>query len=239
MDRIKYSVMTRLAPYPSLAVPLARLRGEGELVDSRTDLLVESYPRCASSFAIAAFRLAQEPRSLRVAHHTHASGHVIAGIRLGIPTLVLIREPEGAVVSCRIRHPARTYADLLRGFCAFYEPLVPHRGDLVVGTFAEVVGGELAAITRRLNSRFGTVFAEFEPTEENVERCLREIDEDWRARRGDGDRLERVIPRPSSVREGSKTELQERYAAESPPKLRRRAEQLYSWFTRAEDVGPS
>src|SRR4029453_3490086 len=155
-------------------------------------------------------------------------------IRLGIPTLVLIREPEGAVVSCRIRHPARTYADLLRGFCAFYEPLVPHRGALVVGTFDEGGGGELAAIPRRLNSRFGTVFAEFEPTEENVERCLREIDEDWRARRGDGDRLERVIPRPSPV-----GELRGRYAAGSPPKLRRRAEQLYSWFTRAEDVGPS
>jgi hypothetical protein len=239
VDRIKYSVMTRLAPYPSLAVPLARLRGEGELVDSRTDLVVESYPRCASSFAIAAFRVAQEPRSLRVAHHTHASGHVIAGIRLGIPTLILIREPEGAVVSSRIRHPARTYADLLRGFCAFYEPLVPHRCDLVVGTFDEVVGGELAAITRRLNTRFGTAFAEFEPTEENVERCLQEIDEDWRTRRGDGDGLERVIPRPSPVREGLKAELRERYAAEAPSKLRRRAERLYSLFTRAEDVGAS
>jgi len=239
VDRIKYSVMTRLAPYPSLAVPLARLRGEGELVDSRTDLLVESYPRCASSFAIAAFRLAQEPRSLRVAHHTHASGHVIAGIRLRIPTLVLIREPKGAVVSSRIRHPARTYTDLLRGFCAFYEPLVPHRGDLVIGTFDEVVGGELGAITRRLNERFGTAFAEFEPTEDNVARCLREIDEDWRARRGDGDRLERVIPRPSSVREGLKAELQEHYATEAPPKLRRRAELLYAWFTRTEEEGPT
>ena len=227
--------MTRLAPYPSLAVPLARLRGEGELVDSRTDLVVESYPRCASSFAIAAFRLAQEPRSLRVAHHTHASGHVIAGIRLGIPTLVLIREPEGAVVSSRFRHPARTYADLLRGFCAFYEPLVPHRGDLVVGTFDEVVGGELGAITRRLNDRFGTTYAEFEPTEENIARCMREIDEDWRTRRGDGDRLERVVPRPSPMREGLKAELQGRYAAEAPPNLRHRAERLFSWFTRTED----
>lgn len=216
-------------------MPLARLRGEGELVDSRTDLVVESYPRCASSFAIAAFRLAQEPRSLRVAHHTHASGHVIAGIRLGIPTLVLIREPQGAVVSSRIRHPARTYADLLRGFCAFYEPLVPHRGDLVVGTFDEVVGGELGAITRRLNARFGTTFAEFEPTEENVARCMREIDEDWRTRRGDGDRLERVVPRPSPMREGLKAELQGRYAAEAPPNLRHRAERLFSWFTRTED----
>jgi hypothetical protein len=237
VDRIKYSVMTRLAPYPSLAVPLARLRGEGELVDSRTDLVVESYPRCASSFAIAAFRLAQEPRSLRVAHHTHASGHVIAGIRLGIPALVLIREPEGAVVSSRIRHPARTYADLLRGFCAFYEPLVPHRGDLVVGTFDEVIGGELGAITRRLNARFGTTYAEFEPTQENVARVMREIDQDWRARRGDGERLERVIPRPSPVREGLKSKMQERYAVEAPQKLRQRAEELYSWFTRRGDAG--
>jgi len=237
VDRIKYSVMTRLAPYPSLAVPLARLRGEGELVDSRTDLVVESYPRSASSFAIAAFRLAQEPRSLRVAHHTHASGHVIAGIRLGIPALVLIREPEGAVVSSRIRHPARTYTDLLRGFCAFYEPLVPHRGDLVVGTFDEVIGGELGAITRRLNARFGTTYAEFEPTQENVARVMREIDQDWQARRGEGERLERVIPRPSPVREGLKSKMQERYAVEAPQKLRQRAEELYSWFTRSEDTG--
>lgn len=198
---------------------------------------MESYPRCASSFAIAGFRLAQEPRSLRLAHHTHASGHVIAGIRLGIPALVLIREPEGAVVSSRIRHPARRYADLLRGFCAFYEPLVPHRGDLVIGTFDEVISGELGAITRRLNARFGTTYAEFEPTEENVARVMREIDQDWRARRGDGERLERVIPRPSPVREDLKREMQERYAVEAPQKLRQRAEELYSWFTRSEDAG--
>lgn len=238
VDRIRYSVMTRLAPYPSLAVPLARLRREGELVDAQTDLLVESYPRCASSFAIAAFRLAQEPRSVRIAHHTHASGHVIAGIRLGVPALVLIREPEGAVVSSRIRHPARTYADLLRGFCAFYEPLAPHRSDLVVGTFAEVVGGRIGVITGRLNARFGTDFAEFEPTEENVARCMREIDEDWRDRRGGGERLERIVPRPSPAREGLKTEMAERYEREAPPKLRRRAERLYAWFTRDADGRP-
>jgi len=41
VDRIRYSVMTRLAPYPSIAVPMARLRRDGELVDSRTDMLGE------------------------------------------------------------------------------------------------------------------------------------------------------------------------------------------------------
>jgi hypothetical protein len=43
-----------------------------------------------------------------------------------------------------------------------------------------------------------------------------------------------VIPRPSSVREGLKAELRDRYAAEAPPKLRRRAEMLFGWFTRTQ-----
>jgi hypothetical protein len=109
--------------------------------------------------------------------------------------------------------------------------LVTHRGDLVVGTFAEVVGGELGTNTRPLNARFGTDFAEFEPTESNVACCLREIDEDRRERRGDGERLERTVPRPSPVREELKAGMTARYDAEAPPKLRRRADRLYAWFT--------
>jgi len=41
VDRIRYSVMTRLAPYPSILVPPARMRREGEAIDSLTDLLVD------------------------------------------------------------------------------------------------------------------------------------------------------------------------------------------------------
>jgi hypothetical protein len=157
------------------------------------------------SLAIAASRLAQEPRSLRIAHHTRVRSRDRGDPAGGVPALVLIREPEGAVVT--------------------------HRGDLVVGTFSEVVGGELGTNTRLLNTRFGTDFAEFEPTESNVARCLREIDEDRRERRGDGERLERIVPRPSPVREELKAEMTARYDAEAPPKLRRRAERLYAWFT--------
>jgi len=225
--------MTRLARRPAFAVPLARLRGEGELVAEDTDLLIESFPRSASSFALAAFNLAQEPAKLKVAHHTHAPGHVIAAIRLGVPALVLVRDPEGAVVSSMIRHPGRTCGGVLNGYVDFHEPLLPFRGDLVVGTFAEVVGGEVGRITRRVNERFGTAFAEFEPTEENVARCMREIDEDWRARRGGGEHLERVVPRPSAMREGMKDEIRERYGREVPPDLRERAERLYETFAPA------
>jgi hypothetical protein len=220
--------MTTLARYPATAMPLARLRREGELVDADTDLLIESYPRCASSFAVAAFNLAQRPTAHRVAHQTHAAGHVIEAVRLAVPTLVLIREPEDVVVSNMIRHARRTAPDLLRGYLRFYEPLLPHRDRFVVGTFAEVTGGWMDLVIRRVNRRFGTAFVEFEATEENVATCLREIDEHWRARRGGGERLERIVPRPSEYREGLKAELRRRYRRTAPADLRARAERVFS-----------
>jgi hypothetical protein len=220
--------MTTLARYPTTAMPLARLRGEGELVDDDTDLVIESYPRCASSFALAAFNLAQRPAVYRVAHQAHAAGHVIDAARRGVPTLVLIREPEDVVVSNMIRHPKRTVPDLLRGYLRFYQPLLPCRDRFVVGTFCEVTGGRMDVVTRRINQRFGTTFVEFEATEENVATCLREIDEHWRERRGDGDQLERIVPRPSSLREGMKADLHRRYRETAPPHLKGRAEHVFA-----------
>jgi hypothetical protein len=228
VERARYHVMTSVARYPRVAMPLARLRGEGELVDGGTDLLIESFPRCASSFAVAAFHLAQRPRTFRVAHQTHAAGHVIEAVRLGVPALVLIRAPGDVVVSNMIRHPKRTVPDLLRGYLRFHEPLLPRRRGFVVGTFGEVVGGHMDLVIRRINERFGTSFVEFEATEENVATCLRDIDEHWRVRRGEGERLERIVPRPSELREGMKAELHARYAETAPPQLAARAERVFA-----------
>lgn len=235
--RAVYSAETRLAKYPSLALPLARLRGEGELVDDTTDLLIESFPRCASSFAVAAFHVAQEPRTVRVAHHVHAPGHVIAAIRAGVPALVLTREPEDVVVSNLIRHPERTVTDVLHGYLRFYEPLLAFRDGFVVATFKEVVG-DFGSIVGRINGRFGTEFAEFEATEANVQRCLREIDEHWRSRRGGSEeRLERIVPRPSRLREDMKEELGDRYRSDAPPRLRARADALFRELTSGSAEG--
>lgn len=234
MERLRYFVLTNLARIPAVALPLARVRGEGVVVDASTELVVESFPRCASSFALAALNLAQEPRRLRVAHHTHTPANALRGIRLRIPALVLIRAPEDVSISNMIRHPQRTANDVLRGFLRFYEPLLRHRRDLVVGTFEEVVGGDMGLITKRLNVRFATTFEEFEATEDNVARCLREIDEDWRGRRGGGERLERIVPRPSEVRDRLKAEQRERFRSEASPELLRRAERVYSALVRSE-----
>jgi hypothetical protein len=233
LERPLYFLKTNVARSPRLALPLAWLQGKRELVDEETDILIESFPRCASSFAIAAFRLAQEPREPRVACQTHAPGHVIAAIRLNVPALVLIREPIDAVVSNLFRHPERGVDGLLRGYLRFYEPLLPHRTGFVVATFEEVIEGGFGSVIRHVNTRFGTSFAEFEATRENVERCLRWIDDEWRTHRSqDEDVLERTIPRPSELRETMKEDLRGHFRAAAPSRLRNRAENVYEQLAR-------
>lgn len=238
VERLRYLVMTSLARFPVVALPLTRLRGEGVVVDERTDLVVESFPRCASSFALATINLAQAPRVLNVAHHTHAPANVLRAIDLAVPALVLIRSPEDVVVSNMIRHPRRTPNDVLHGFLRFYEPLQPRRSGFVVGTYDEVTGGQMSSVIRRVNRRFGTDLVEFEPTPDNVERIMREIDDDWRRRRGGGERLERIVPRPSDLRDRMKADLRERFRSEASVTLRDRAEQVYASLARAEAGTP-
>jgi hypothetical protein len=228
VERATYFLKTNAARSPWLALRLARLRGEGELVDAGTDILIESFPRSASSFAVAAFRIAQEPRSVRVAYQVHAPGHVIAAARMGVPALVLVRRPMDAVVSNLIRHPQRGVSGLLHGYLRFYEPLLPQREGFVVGAFRDVIDGAFGSVIRRVNERFGTRFGEFEATTSNVERCVREIEGEWRRRRGDDEgRLELIIPRPSGRRDELKEDLCRLYRSTVSEELQARADGLY------------
>ena len=85
-------------------------------------------------------------------------------------------------------------------------------------------------MTRRVNKRFGTSFAEFEHSEENVRVCLEQIDEGYRARM-EGEELERSAARPSELREELKARLREDYRAPALARSRARAEGAYRALT--------
>lgn len=222
---VSYQLKTLVARYPTLALPIQRLRGRGEVLADDTEIVIESFPRCASSFAVAAFRLAQEPHASRIAHHTHTPAQVLAATRRRVPTLVLIRSPEDAVLSHVIHTPALTPAVSLRGYVRFHEPLLSHRSGFVVGTFEEVVG-DFGAVIERVNHRFGTAFRPFEHRPEHLARLDREIAEDYRSRARSQEDLDRIVPLPSERRREMKDRLRAEYRAASGG-LRRRAEAAY------------
>ncbi|GIV00275.1 MAG: hypothetical protein KatS3mg014_1890 [Actinomycetota bacterium] len=222
---LAYELKTLVARHPRLALPIQRLRRRGEVLGPDTEIVIESFPRCASSFAVAAFRLAQEPRASRIAHHTHAPAQVIAAVRRGVPALVLIREPEEAVLSHVIYTPGLSPAASLRGYVRFHEPLLPYREGFVVGLFEEVVS-DFGAVIRRVNARFGTDFRPFEHRPEHLARIDREIEEDYRSRARSEAELERTVPLPTEARRRLKERLRAAYRA-APERLRRRAETAY------------
>lgn len=220
-----YELKTQVARVPSLALPLSRFRRRGVPLTDDTDIVIESFPRCASSFAVAAFRLAQEPRAMTIANHTHMPAQVIAAARRGVPAIVLIREPEEAVLSHVTHTPSVSVAASLRGFVRFYEPLLPARERFVVGTFQEVVS-DFGTVIARANDRFGTDYGLFEHTPENLERLTREIETDYRSRAHTEDQFARTLPLPSDARDAMKERLRDEYRA-TTQQLRQRAETAY------------
>lgn len=221
-----YDVKTVVARHPAVALPIQRRRGHGEVIDETTQVVIEAFPRCASSFAVAAFRLAQEPRSTSIAHHTHMPAQVLEGVRRGIPTLVLIRPATDAIVSHLIRNPELGARAAMRGYLRFYEPLARRRGGFVTATFEEVTTSFGSAI-ERLNARFGSSFSPFEHTRANVERIEGEIERDYRTRERPGERFEAMVPRPSASRDAVKRDVRERVRREVPPSQVARAHAVY------------
>ncbi len=227
LARATWEGKTILAEHPSIAVPLARWRGHGEIVNADTEIVIEAFARSAQSFVVAAFRLAQEPHAVRIAHHTHSPSTLIDGIRREIPALVIVREPEDAILSYLIRTPAISMRGALRGYVRFHRPLLAYRDRLVVATFHQVTTDLAAAITR-VNERFGSSFRTFDPTEANVARIFGEIEEDERGRAPTSDERERTIPRPSAAREELKARMLTAYRAGDPRTLRSEAARLYA-----------
>ena len=235
----------RLGCIPAVYLPLARLEhrmrtrvGEPDLypppVGRRTDAVIEGFPRSANSFAVTAFRLAQDA-PLQIAHHRHAAAQVIAGVRLGIPTLVLIRPPEEAVLSLAVVRPAASLEQALRSYASFYSACRPYAHGFVTAPFAEVTR-DFGAVIEALNRRCGSAFTPFEHTPENVAECFRLIAH-HHARRS---RLSGVPPDPAHPSE-RRGELKDRLrdALDSPGLRgpRERAQALYDEYLSREGAG--
>ncbi|HEY2802721.1 MAG TPA: hypothetical protein VGJ67_02235 [Actinomycetota bacterium] len=220
---------TLVAEHPSVAIPLARLRGHGEIVDQNADIVVEAFVRSALSYAVAGFRLAQEPAVVHVAHHTHSPSALIDGLRHGVPSLLIVRAPEDAVLSYVVKTTDVSLRAALQGYIRFHRPLLPYGGDLAVATFEEVTS-DLGAVIRRVNSRFGTSFVAYARSSGNEARIRAEIEADWKTRGRDDEERERGIPRPSAAREELKATRASLLHAPRLHPLLDRAEQIHRTF---------
>jgi hypothetical protein len=215
-------------PYSSVAGP-----PHGHRVRPNTEIVIEGFERSGNTFAVLAFSSSQL-RPVEIAHHLHAAAQVIQAARRGIPALVLIRQPEEAISSFLLFHPALSASQAMRTYLRFYAPLVPYRDRFVLARFDTVIR-DFGSVIRCVNGKFGTEFAEFEHTEANVRECFKLMEDDERAKLGDS-WVEETVARPSSWREQAKDGVRSRFHDAALSELRSRVYSVYAACDSSADV---
>jgi hypothetical protein len=220
--RLRYLVNA----YPALYLPLARVRHRDVPdwnVGRDCELVIEAFGRSGNTFAVLAFEAAQ-PRPVRSAHHSHAAAHVITAARRRIPTLVIVRRPADAALSHMVLRdiPPRPP---LEAWIRFHRRILPYREHLLVSRFEEVTA-DFGAVIRRLNDRFGTSFAVWQHTPENVAAVFTQIEGINRGRPGAGE--SRMLALPTAERRARKEARRAELEAPDLLPLRRRADGLYA-----------
>ena len=154
-----------LALIPMRQYPKARKRTR---VTSQTAVCIEGAPGSGNSYFVNAFGLANP--DLRLAHHHHVASQVTRAVRLGIPTIVLLRNPHDSVTSRASRDPNWIGA-LFRQWLRIYRAVDACGSAVVIGRF-ETVMANPADFVRHVNRRLGTAFSDELPDPEVVFRAL-------------------------------------------------------------------
>lgn len=194
---LRFAFRSILLSHHGVYLAYSRLKHPSKTVSNQTEVVIEAPLRCGNTFAVAAFRMAQG-RPVRIAHHRHAAAQVVAGCAMGLPVLVLTREPEDAAVSQVIFQQGRmSLGRALRDYVRFYEDVLPLRERFLLADFSEVTS-DFGRVMLQLNQKFGTSFRLFDHTDENVEKCFARIEEGHARRYGRV--LEHAVARPSPGR---------------------------------------
>lgn len=219
------SELIELSPDLYRAAMLTRYRTswfKTRIISPAHDVSIESYPRSASSFAVRAFK-AENPTA-SVATHTHSPAQVVLAARWGVPSMVLIRDPAGAIISNLAllsqasgesfseEERDQLVASNTKRYARFHERINPYRDSFVLVSFSEATTNLGAAIDR-LNHKFGTEFTRFELNSDSVKRV----------HAGAG-----FHQAPSGERDCIKEAWKESYFDERNAELRKRCDRIWS-----------
>lgn len=225
LRQYRYDLRYLSMQYPPLYLLLTRFGDQnGVLVDSETEITIEGFPRSANTFAVNAFRLAQQ-RPIKIAHHKHSTTQFLFSKRLQIPALLVIRSPEDAVISFLIREPCISLKKALQYWIFMYQRLWQYRSDFVIADFEEITI-DFSQVIKRINLQFHTKFALFDHNDENVEKCFSSM-ENYSKNRNYNTINETLIPRPSLKRQDFKKKLKENLRSSKLYDLRQSANDIY------------
>ena len=206
--KLKYDFGSIIGQYPSLYKSWCQLFRPDALkrfVSAQTDIVIEGFPRSGNTFAVAAFIISQT-KVPNIARHTHKVMQIKKAAELNIPTIVLIRQPEDAVISLTIRHPYISLKQGLKTYVKFYSGVRPYKAKYILAKFEDVTS-DYGQIIQQVNQKFQTNFQLFNHNTEQKELAFQFVEQMHREHTGDTNIDENAVARPSNVRNNLKKEL--------------------------------
>jgi glycosyltransferase involved in cell wall biosynthesis len=195
-----------LSPTLYCAVARAKRGRNRNIVDLSCDLVVESFPRSGTTFLVAALGLVAP--EVTVASHLHHPAHVRLGLRLGVPVVVLVRDPVAACTSLAIFRPGSHPAELLSQWIAFYTDVARVPGvtfvdfDALVADPTATVDAVLSLVSEGDRGAFAV----------DASSVMADVDRLTIARRGEVDPMR--VSHPTPEREQVKAAVRDRVLEE-------------------------
>lgn len=228
-DRVRHHVRRPLArtPYVWDLTMYVRPGKRATLARSDTAIVLEGFLRSGNTFSVAAFGVANGTE-LHVARHLHGGPHILRAVRMGLPTVVLIRRPREAVLSYLVRRGTLTPHDAVIEYLDFYRTCWRARDGFVVGLFDQVVS-DFGTLIDTVNARFDTSFSRYDQTPDNEAAAFAVVEEMNRLECR-GEIVETHVGRPSEERNAQKAELRALLDAPRTAAKLREADELYERY---------
>ena len=120
------------------------------IVNKKTNLVIEGFPRSANTFCYAAFKTI-EPK-LSISSHIHLPVNVNLAFKKKVPCIVLIREPLDCIISFIIREKVDIkYA--MEYYLFFHKNLKINYSNLLIVQFSTIVH-DFSIVIKKFNSIF-------------------------------------------------------------------------------------
>jgi len=111
---------------------------ERKFVSSSTDVCVEAFPGSGSSFVSNSLRMAVD-RPANIESHFHQTVQLKRALGLGVPVIVLVRDPAGACASLKSKDPRLAEWIILLRWIHYHRWLARHLDTLDVFLFDDLI----------------------------------------------------------------------------------------------------
>ena len=143
------------------------------LVNHKTDIVIEGFPRCANTFAVVAFNNSNP--NCNVAHHMHVIAQLKGALKYNKPCIVLIRNPVDAIKSYLVRHSKNSVKSVTENYLNFYEFVLKHKEYFIISDF-DTSTTDFGKIIELVNNKFETNFHTINLSKQNIINIFTQID---------------------------------------------------------------